>query len=220
MIDYNLMQRLVDYRKYKGFCFKNYIISLYEDKDLDRKLNSRYQRISRMRKRLFYLVSRYKYLYFCTFTFDDYYISLCERSQKDLIKKSLLQFDPNIKMILNVDYGKKTERLHYHCICATNCNCDLSIFLKFVYPCFSFVEKINFSTLDFTRVLKYVDKLSNHALKDSTKGRRVYFNFKGYEDPLFVKINGCTPSRSYLIEKTRIVTLLDKGDVTGKGTLR
>ena len=179
-MDDELLNTLIIYNKYKRFCFENKL-PFNKDKKLESILNSRYQKCSRIKKRFIYLIARYKYLYFVTFTFDDYYVKLCDRSRKDLIKSSLYSFNPDIKYILNIDFGKNTERLHYHCIVATNDNADLNSFLQNNYPCFSYTEKIRISKEDLKRTSKYINKLSNHAIKDTTQRSRVLYNFKGYD---------------------------------------
>lgn len=180
-VDYILLNDLIEYNKYRRYCFINNI-EFEPDINLERKLKARYMKVSRIKKRLIYLLTRYDFIYFVTFTFDDQLINRCDRTKRDLIKSSLLSFDSNIKFILNVDYGKKTEREHYHCIVATNNNFSLSIHLKNTYPCFTKTELCNKKSSDLKRLSKYINKLTNHALKDSTKNKRIYFNFKGYDN--------------------------------------
>lgn len=180
MLNEELLDQLILYNKYKRFCFENKI-ELKKDKKLESILSSRYQKVSRIKKRFIYLASRYKRLYFITFTFNDYYVQLCDRSRKDLIKSALYSFCPDIKYICNIDYGKTTERLHYHCIVATNDTGDLDNHLRLNYPCFTFTERIRISKNDIKNTSKYINKLSNHATKESTKNSRVLYNFKGYD---------------------------------------
>lgn len=179
-MDNELLNTLIIYNKYKRFCFENKL-PFNKDKKLESILSSRYQKCSRIKKRFIYLMARYKYLYFVTFTFDDYYVKLCDRSRKDLIKSSLYSFSSDIKYICNIDYGKTTERLHYHCIVATNDSENLSKHLQSAYPCFTYTERIRLSKDDLKRTSKYINKLSNHAIKDTTKHSRVLYNFKGYD---------------------------------------
>ena len=180
MVDDQLLDSLILYNRYKRFCFENKI-EMKKNKKFESILSSRYQKVSRIKKRFIYLIARYKYLYFVTFTFDDYYINLSDRTRKDLIKFSLYSFDSDIKYICNIDYGKTTERLHYHCIVATNDSKPLSNHLNSVYPCFTYTEQIRLSKADLKRTSKYINKLSNHAIKDSTKRSRLLYNFKGYD---------------------------------------
>ena len=180
MINDDLLNSLILYNKYKRFCFENNL-EVKKIKKYESILSSRYQKISRIKKRFIYLIARYKRLYFITFTFDDKHIDLCDRSRKDLIKSSLYSFSPDIKYICNIDYGKINERLHYHCIVATNDYGDLKTHLENVYPSFTYTEEIRLSKSDIKRTSKYINKLSNHAIKDSTRRSRVLYNFKGYD---------------------------------------
>ena len=176
----NLLFDVIEYNKKRKIAFKNGEI-LDKNIEFERILSARYMKVSRLKKKIIYLMARYKYIYFCTFTFDEHYINKCERTQKDLIKYSLYTFDDDIKFVLNVDYGKKNERLHYHGIIATNLSYDLREHLKRVYPCMSSCDSVPISSDDVKRLSKYINKLTNHALKDSTKSRRLLSNFLGYE---------------------------------------
>lgn len=181
IIDNQLLDSLSSYNAIRFYSFKNHLV-FTPNKDYERLLCARYMKVSRIKKRFVYLIYRYKYLYFCTFTFDNEYLKRCERSQRDLIKDVLLKYDKDIKYILNVDYGSQTERLHYHCIVATNLKSNLRKFVSLKYPYRTNVKKIRLLSDDFKRVSKYINKLSNHCCKDSTKKRRIVYNFKGYSE--------------------------------------
>lgn len=180
MIDYFLENEVIRYNQSKYKAFKN-SLNYNQIQKLDNILKARYNKISRIKRRFVYLITNYRYHYFCTFTFDNDLISKCDRTKRDIIKNSLLSFDSDIKYILNVDYGSKTEREHYHCLIATNNNANLRQHLKEFYPCRSGCEYISTSSDDIKRLSKYINKLSNHCIKDSTKGKRIVFNFKGYD---------------------------------------
>ena len=82
---------------------------------------------------------------------------------------------------INVDYGKKNERGHYHCIVATNFNLDLRKYLKENYRCFTSCDRIGTSSNDIKRLSKYINKLTNHCIKNTTKNKRIVYNFVGYD---------------------------------------
>lgn len=174
-----LLSKVIDYNKYRKYCFNNQI-EFEKDKKLESILCSRYNKVRRIKEHLIYMYHKKIYLYFITFTFDDVYIDKCDRTKKDLIKKSLMSFDEDLYYILNVDYGKTSEREHYHCIVGTNSKLDLNLYLKFVYPCFTKTELIRFDSNSFKKIPKYINKLSNHAIKESTRSSRIVFNFKAY----------------------------------------
>lgn len=143
-------------------------------------LNARYMRVSRVKDRFHYLICRRKYAYFLTFTFDNNYIYKCDRTKRDLIKNCLNSIDDSL-YILNIDYGDRTEREHYHCILGTDVLLSKTFFLL-TYPCFTWVEQIPLDMTQIKKVSKYINKLSNHSIKDSTKSHRIVYNFKGYDD--------------------------------------
>ena len=130
--DIELLTQLIKYNHDRYISFKNNL-PFEENKDFERLLSARYMKVSRIKKRLVYLLSRFDYIWFCTFTFDNYYIDKCTRTKRDLMKEVLNTHD--FKYMLNIDYGKKTEREHYHCILATNINFDVNQFMQNNYPC-------------------------------------------------------------------------------------
>ena len=181
LINLSLEYDLIEYSKQRNIAFRNYKKFNHIEK-YDKILNARYCKISRIKKRFVYLVSNYSFIYFCTFTFDNDYIDKCDRTKRDLIKFSLLSFDSDIKYIINVDYGSKKEREHYHGIIATNNTGNLRKHLKNVYPCLTSCDFVPCSCSDIKKVSKYINKLSNHCIKDSTKNKRILYNFKGYDN--------------------------------------
>ena len=159
-IDY--LKKVIEYNKMKYFCYQEGL-SYELNEEYEKVLNARYCKVSRIKKRLLYLLVRYKYIWFCTFTFDNYYIDKCTRTKRDLIKKVIDTHD--FKYILNIDYGKQTEREHYHCIIATNEDFDVNSFIQFNYPCFCLAINCKNGENDFVRLTKYIDKLTNHCIK-------------------------------------------------------
>lgn len=206
--DYDI-ELLNDVIKYNQEKFNAFIHELpFEiNKDYERILNARYQKAYRIRQRLVYLLTRYKYVWFCTFTFDNKYINKCDRTKRDLIKSVLNTHD--FIYILNIDYGKTTEREHYHCIIGTNIDFDVNQYIQTYYPCYSLSIQCKKGSQDMKRLSKYINKLVNHCIKATTKRQRLVYNFKGYD--LFCE-NSTTKRIFYKLD----VSLLDKADVTGK----
>lgn len=179
LYDYELLVNVSEYNKKRYFSHLN---GEYfpENIEYERILKARYQKSSRIKRRMVYLFSRCNYIWFCTFTFSDKYINKTTRTKRDLIK-SVLNFK-DFKYILNVDYGKSTQREHYHCLLGTNENIDINEMFQF-----SYIGGFSKSILckngidDFTRLRKYIDKLVNHCIKASTTRQRLVYNFKGYD---------------------------------------
>ena len=180
MRDDFLLYELIEYNKARRIAFNNY--ELFDKNPFyERILSARYQKNHRIKNRLYYMITHRKYLYFCTFTFDDSFLKKCTRTKRDLIKASLSCFDSDILYILNIDYGKKNEREHYHAIVGTDNSLDLRNHLKLYYPFFTSCDSINTSSDDIKRLTKYINKLANHTSKDTTANKRVVYNFKGFD---------------------------------------
>lgn len=150
------------------------------NKQYEKVLSARYQKCSRIKKRLIYLLSRYDYIWFCTFTFDNHYINKSDRTKRDLIKSVIKTHD--FKYMLNIDYGKTTEREHYHCIIGSNINFDVNQYMQDNYPCFCLAIECKKGEGDFVRLSKYINKLTNHCIKATTKRQRILYNFRGYDN--------------------------------------
>ena len=215
MVDYNesLLNDLIEYNKKRYFAFKEQIPFEYNP-TYEKLLNARIQKVGRIKKRLLYLLLRYKYIWFCTFTFSDKYINKSERTKRDLIKSVLNTHD--FKYILNIDYGKQTQRQHFHCILATDIDMDVNQYFQNFYDGgFSLSIQCKKGLEDLTRLTKYIDKLVNHCIKATTRRQRLVYNFKGYD-------SFCPDSRTKTIqfhfeyEVFKNVILLDKDDITGK----
>lgn len=207
MIDEDLLLNLKIYNKNRKISNN---LFFKKNQKYENILTARYHKVSRIKQDLVYLICRHSFIWFCTFTYDNYYINCCERTKKDLIKKVLNHED--FKYLMNKDYGSKTEREHYHVILATNYNVDIHLFLKEHYPCFSSAQRVNTTLNDVKRLSKYINKLTNHCIKDSTCNSRLYKNFKSYpfcktKDDLFIQ---------YTLERS---ALLDKADIIGKISL-
>lgn len=177
--DIQLLTDVINYNHLRYYCYKNSLpfeLNSYYEKIL----KARYSKSSRIQRRFFYLLTRYSYIWFCTFTFDNNYINKSTRTKRDLIKNVINSYD--FKYILNVDYGKSTEREHYHCLIGTNYDMDLDEYIKNNYPCFSKSIECKKGIDDFKSLSKYIDKLTNHCIKATTKRQRIVYNFKGYDD--------------------------------------
>lgn len=90
-IDYELEYNLKKYNHDRLTSFLNYEEFNHIDK-YDKILHARYCKVSRIKKRLVYLLGFTSYHYFCTFTFDSHYINKSDRTKRDLIKSCLNGF--------------------------------------------------------------------------------------------------------------------------------
>lgn len=178
LYDTEYLNDVIEYNKYRSLCNINGVeYSIVNE--LEKTLNARQQKVGRINRRLVYLLTRCDYIWFITFTFDNHYINKSDRTKRDLMKEVLNTHD--FKYMLNIDYGKSTEREHYHCILGTNIDFDVNQYIKSFYPCFSLSIQCKKGKNDYKRLSKYINKLTNHCIKATTKNRRMLYNFKGYD---------------------------------------
>lgn len=212
-IDVELLSKVIEYNHLRYEAFTNNL-PFIPNKDYERILTARYQKRYRIKRRLVYLLSRYNYIWFCTFTYSDKYINKSDRTKRDLIKSVLSTHD--FKYILNVDYGAQNKRQHFHCILATNENVDVNQYFQSFYSGgFSLSIQCKRGYGDFQRLSKYINTLTNHCIKASTNRQRIVYNFKGY-DLLFPSFREQT--LAYLKDMSLLwenVSLLDKANITG-----
>lgn len=213
--DIDFLSQIIQYNHDRYLSYKNNL-PFTENPEFEKVINARYCKVSRIKRRLVYLLSRYDYIWFCTFTFDNYYIDKCDRTKRDLIKSVINTHD--FKYMLNIDYGKTTEREHYHCVIGTNWDMNVNQFLQNNYPCHCLAIPCKKGRGDFARLSKYINKLTNHCIKATTKRQRILYNFKGYD-------NYCPTAKdkslAYMLDFENLFssendTLLDKGVITGK----
>lgn len=178
--DIDLLTQVIEYNHKRYLAFKEQK-PFIKNPDFEKILNARCCKVGRIKRRFVYLLSRYKYIWFVTFTFKDKYINKSDRTKRDLMKSVLYTHD--FKFILNIDYGKKTEREHYHCILATNTDMDIHQYMSAYYKGgFSKSIHMPLDFDNFVKTSKYINKLTNHCIKATTKRQRLLYNFKGYDN--------------------------------------
>lgn len=180
MIDTILERDIIYYNKARLRAFRDGYV-LPTNQDYENILSSRYHKVSRVKQHLVYMIMKRKYHYFITFTFDDDYIQCCDRTKRDAVKKAIKSINADVLYIMNIDFGSKTEREHFHVLLGTDSPTDLVSHFSSEYPCFFKVMPIYLSDRSITKISKYINKLSNHCIKDSTRNRRIVYNFKGYD---------------------------------------
>lgn len=123
---------------------------------------SRFRRAKNVKQKIEYIVTK-GVAYFYTFTFDDFTLAnTSEKTRRTYISR-LLKDNANY-YVANIDFGKEKGREHYHAI--SNALINQSQWN------YGFIKRIPIGTSekDFTKVSKYITKLTNHALKASTSG--------------------------------------------------
>lgn len=137
------------------------------------KINkSSYARTNRLKKRIYDMLVSGNCL-FLTLTFnDDTLKTTSSDTRRQYVRKYLKQF--NCKYVANIDFGKENHREHYHAvICADKI--DLSSWRKYGNINVERVRNRNIER-DNTRLSKYICKLSNHAIKETTKRNALIYS--------------------------------------------
>lgn len=129
-----------------------------------------YARVKRLKTRISDMLHQGR-CYFLTLTFSD--DTLCRTSDQTR-RKYVTLFLKSVAdvYVANIDFGETTGREHYHAVVLTN-SVDMSAWDRYG---FSKAQKIA-SEDHFTPIAKYISKLTNHAVKATTKGcRAIYSN--------------------------------------------
>lgn len=174
--------------------YKCAIARIAEDLEIDAKETESYlqmkkakhNQMTRLNKHINYYIESGNYdLIFSTFTFNDDSLNMKFETRRKKLIKALKDCPIIADYILNIDYGKKNEREHYHGLLFVKKG---SIDYKFerdklgyyianmpiVYDLgFTKYQKVGNEEYDYKKVSSYVSKLSLHALKVKQK-RLIY----------------------------------------------
>lgn len=125
--------------------------------------NASYARTKRLRCRVADMLSKGDCI-FVTMTFTDDVLNSTDTKQRRVIVSRYLKTFKCV-YIANIDFGAKNHREHYHAIIQSS-SIDLSLWRKFGNIN---VERIKCLNACETKLAKYISKLSNHAIKETTK---------------------------------------------------
>ena len=136
------------------------------------QMNEAYKkRVYRLRQRIYDIVINNQQPVFLTFTFTDEVLANTNEHTRRryvirFLKKHCKQY------IANIDYGTENEREHYHAVVSNKV--DLLAWTK-KYGTLNGIKIVK--TKDSIRALpKYISKLTNHAIKDTTKSTRIIYS--------------------------------------------
>ena len=143
------------------FCLDNNVG--IEDLEEARRINSaNCKRVMRLNKRIKTYLSMGCCIWL-TLTFNDGVLS---KTSKETRKKYVTKYlkSQSCYYVGNIDYGKTTEREHYHALLVAE-HIDMS---QWSYG-FAYTERIKNHVNCSIKISKYVSKLTNHAIKETTK---------------------------------------------------
>lgn len=128
--------------------------------------NANYNRVKRLKGRIEQYLTMGQCIWL-TLTFTDEILAKTSQETRRRYVSRFLKSQSN-SYIANIDYGKDTEREHYHAVVL----CDYLDKSKWLYG-FSYTERVKNHVNSPKKLSKYVSKLTNHAIKETTK-RQVY----------------------------------------------
>lgn len=140
--------------QYKKEIFKNNFYNEFTKEEIERyckDINNIYSQRYRITKKL----KTWKEMYFITLTFDNKNINKSKRTIYDKIRTIF----NGTNFIATEDYGKNTQRLHYHILTDEDVNLEN---WKYGYTC---KLKVNNKIQDKEKLSKYITKLANHNIK-------------------------------------------------------
>ena len=130
-----------------------------------------YKRVARLKERIREAVESGS-AYFITITFNNDTLSKTnEKTRRLYITRWLKTLSPFY--VANIDYGKTTGREHYHAVITSDQRPPKT------WP-YGFIDilKVKTTDNDTTRISKYISKLTNHAIKNTTKSKRIIYSRK------------------------------------------
>jgi hypothetical protein len=128
-----------------------------------------YARVKRLKDRIADMLCEGT-CYFLTLTFsDDVLENTSEATRRRYVTRFLKSLSDTY--VANIDFGSQNGREHYHAVVLT----DSPSMEGWDRLGFSNAKKIG-SEEDFTPVAKYISKLTNHAVKATTKGTRAIYS--------------------------------------------
>lgn len=149
----------------------------YDYKDIQeaRKINkASFYRVKRLRDRVTNMLTS-GHCIFCTFNFNDSVLnSTSAETRRKYVSRYLKSF--NCQYVANIDFGsdkeytdrkgnkrKGTSREHYHALV-----CIDRLPMNWSYG-YQFLEHVRIKNSTDVKLSKYISKLSNHAIKETTK---------------------------------------------------
>lgn len=139
--------------------------------------NAYYHRVIRLKQRISKIVTQRSY--FLTITWTDYYLSptspgyLKEGTRREYVTRFLKKISTDY--VANIDFGEENKREHYHAVVQA----DYINFEDWQYGNLDF-KLITYTKNDCVELARYVSKLTNHAIKETTKRQALLYPKKKY----------------------------------------
>lgn len=151
--------------------------------------NAHYQKVSRLKKRIAFILTNAPSSYFVTLTFSDEVLqATSEQTRRQYVRKFLKANANGTHYVANIDYGSKNGREHYHAITNFPCNSwkyghQLSKPILLYAPLSAKYdnlpdEEYKLKAFETTqkRLSKYTAKLGFHAVKETTRDASLIYS--------------------------------------------
>lgn len=143
--------------------------------ECDKILDSLKKRKQRLKKRLDLMLNNYDTNTFITLTFNDTCLHHTSPEERRLrVRRFLKYFGCYVG---NIDFGKENHREHYHAVVSGKVTTELrEVYYKLFYGSNINFQNITTSKKSAEKLAKYVAKLTNHALKETTKREALLYS--------------------------------------------
>ncbi len=159
-LDYHKRHNTLTYNQLREYCIANNLKK--ELKECIKIDHSRNARVYRLRKRVGNILKTGSAL-FLTLTFTDKTLNdTNEKQRRRYVREFLSRF--NSLYVGNVDYGKLNHREHYHALIALD-RLDTHLYKYGDLD----VRRVRIRDGADSKISKYIAKLTNHAIKETTK---------------------------------------------------
>lgn len=181
---YKLHYNLISYQEYKNNSYyqkvQQFLRPYYKHCpeiliECDKILESLKKRKQRLNKRLNLMLNTYDTNTFITCTFNDFCLNNTTSDERRLKVRLFLKcFGCYVG---NIDFGIENNREHYHAVVCGTVTTELrELYYKLFYGSNINFQKITTSKKSAEKLAKYVAKLTNHALKETTKRQSLLYS--------------------------------------------
>ena len=127
------------------------------------------ERVLRLKKRVKSILS-FTHSVFITLTFtNDVLATTSAPTRRRYVTRYLNKFGGDY--VANIDFGSQTDREHYHAVVGFDILLDTPLWN---YG-FKNIQHIRIQDKTDTKIAKYIAKLTNHAIKETSKGSRMIY---------------------------------------------
>lgn len=161
--DYTLTQAEALYKSYHDTAIGSV---LWHEAEKVRQANQK--RVKRLKQRITYMLENGS-CQFLTLTFtDDVLAKTSEDTRRQYVRRFLSSFSN--EFVANIDFGKENGREHYHALIMTDKR------IKYTdWKCGNCDGQRVYNN-NTTAMAKYISKLTNHAIKETTKQCRIIYS--------------------------------------------